>query len=266
MLPTTPNCKDLATSKPKASLLQWGGQRPVQAPTKKIGVMLILSLGLLGLGFACDRLTKLEGIPAILAFPVQTSIALHERVPAALGVVRMLRNGAPLDPSVAYDRRVVSALHETQLFSYMIYPDHGQPALLDGQKYVAVRLSVSETVDRHAGGNAFKGFVIGASMFLLTPVLPLEYGYASQMTLELQRWDGETKHYFAASEGTASYQLFGATPLLTEELKGQVTERCLNSLMAQLVSDAGFYSARAAPFLTRPSGSSHSEGVSPGTP
>jgi hypothetical protein len=147
----------------------------------------------------------------------------------------------------------VSALRETQLFSQLIYPDYDQPAL-EGQKYVAARLSVSETADRHAGRNAFKGFVVGASMFLLTPFLPLEYGYASQMTLELQRWDGERKHYTAASQGTAYYQLFGATPLLTEELKGQVTERCLNDLMVQLVSDAGFYRASAAPLLAHPSG------------
>jgi len=208
--------------------------------------VLIVSLGLLVLGSGCDRWTKLEGMPNIPALLVSTSTPTHDRVPAALGVVRTLRNGAPLDPSVEFERRVVSALRETQLFSQLIYPDYDQPPL-EGQKYVAARLLVSETADRHAGRNAFKGFVVGASMFLLTPFLPLEYGYASQMTLELQRWDGETKHYTAASQGTAYYQLFGATPLLTEELKGQVTERCLNDLMVQLGSDAGFYRASAAP-------------------
>lgn len=250
MLPTTQNCKDLATSGTRVSLFQWYGQLPARVSAKKIGAGLIACLGILVLSYACDRPTKLEVVPNISERLVQTSIPTNDRVPAALGVVRTLRNGAPLDPSVAFDRRVVSTLHETHLFSHLIYPDHGQPAL-EGQKYVTARLSVSETVDRYAGNNAFKGFVVGASMFLLTPFLPLKYSYASQMTLELQRWDGETKHYTADSYGTIYYQLFSATPLLTEELKGRVMERCLNALMVKLVSDAGFYRASAAPLLAK---------------
>lgn len=253
MLPATQICKDPATSGTKASLRQWCSQQSARVPhKKKIGAGMIACLSIVLLGHACHSATNfnLEGLPNIPAPLVQTSTPIADRVPAAFGVARTIRNGAPLDPSVAFDQRVVSLLHDTQLFSRLIYPDHGQPAL-EGQKRMTAKLSVSETVDRYAGKNAFKGFVVGASMFLLTPFLPLEYSYAAQMTLDLQRWDGEMKHYTAASEGRISYQLFSATPLLTEELKGRVTERCLIALMVQLVNDAGFYRASAAPLLAK---------------
>lgn len=253
MFPDTQNCKDPAISGARANLRQWCGQLPARVPhKKKIGAGLIACLGIFALSHACQGATQVELVPNIPERPVlRTSAPTTDRVPATLDVVRTIRNGAPLDPSIAFDQRVLIALRETQLFSHLIYPGHGQPTL-EGQKHVTARLSVSETVDRYAGNNAFKGFVVGASMFLLTPLLPLKYSYASQMTLDLQRWDGDTRHYTADSHGTIHYQLFSATPLLTEELKGQVTERCLNALMVQLVNDAGFYRASAAPLLAHP--------------
>lgn len=252
MFPATQNCKDPAISETRVNPRQWCGQLPARVlHKKKIGAGLIACLGIALFGHACHGATQLELVPNISERLVQASVPIADRVPASLDLVRTIRNGAPLDPSVTFDQRVLVALRETQLFSHLIYPGHGQPAL-EGQKYVVAKLSVNETVDRYARKNAFKGFVVGASMFILTPFLPMEYSYASQMTLDLQRWDGEMKHYTAVSQGTIYYQLFDATPLLTEELKGRVTERCLNALMVQLVNDAGFYKASAAPLLARP--------------
>ena len=89
-------------------------------------------------------------------------------------------------------------------------------------------------------------------MFLLSPVIALDYDYAAQASLELERWDGQVKHYEARSAGTAHYHLFGATPLMIGELKGQVTEACLTELMDQLVRDTNFYMASNAPLPNSP--------------
>jgi hypothetical protein len=51
------------------------------------------------------------------------------------------------------------------------------------------------------------------------------------MSLEMERWDGQIKHYTATSNGSAHYNLFGANPEVIEQLKGQVTEACLSSLL-----------------------------------
>ena len=121
----------------------------------------------------------------------------------------------------------------------------GEPAL--GDKTVRARLLFDEAVDSHAGSAAFKGIVIGASMYILTPFLPLEYEYAAHLSLDLERWDGQIKHYETRSAGSARYHLFGATPIMVEELKGHVTETCLLDLARQIASDTAFYAASSAP-------------------
>lgn len=253
MLSNTRDHQGIAGSGQAANLLPANNQRPARVPPWKIGAGLIVCAAVLVSVYACDRWTQFDGASNFSPLSVQThtSIVAGDRVPVALGVVRIFRNGAPLDPSLAFDQRVASVLVETQLFSHLIYPDQGRPSL-EGRKHVTVRLLVNETAERHAGWNAFKGFAIGASLFLLAPFVSLEYDYASQMTLELHRWDGHTKRYTAVSSGTAHYHLFGATPLITEELNGQVTERTLNALMVQLVNDAGLYMAGAAPLRVSP--------------
>lgn len=45
--------------------------------------------------------------------------------------------------------------------------------------------------------------------------------------------------------------LFGATPIIIDELKGHVTQSCLTALTQQLVQDTAFYSASSAP-ITEP--------------
>ena len=85
--------------------------------------------------------------------------------------------------------------------------------------------------------------VIGASMFLLSPFIELKYDYAARASLELERWDGAVKRYEARSAGTARYHLFGASPLMIDELKGHVTEACFMDLMEQVVRDTNFYVA-----------------------
>jgi hypothetical protein len=55
------------------------------------------------------------------------------------------------------------------------------------------------------------------------------------------------KRYESQSAGTARYHLFGATPIMIDELKGHVTESCLTTLAHQLVQDTAFYSAGSAP-------------------
>ena len=60
------------------------------------------------------------------------------------------------------------------------------------------------------------------------------------------------KRYEARSAGTAHYHVFGATPTMIGELKGQVTEACLTDLMDQLVRDTNFYMASNTPLPNSP--------------
>jgi hypothetical protein len=89
-------------------------------------------------------------------------------------------------------------------------------------------------------------------MFTLAPFISLNYDYGSQMSLEMERWDGQTKHYTATSNGSARYNLFGANPEVVEQLKGQVTEACLSSLLNQVIQDSTFFLASSMQPQDRP--------------
>ena len=181
---------------------------------------------------------------------ITRSIPNDERVPLVMDGFRMMQNGAPQNPSTEIERRILNTVQETRLFSTLV-PLGGNVSSL-GDKVVTARITFDETVDPHSGSAAWKGLVIGASMFLLSPVIELDYDYAAQASLELERWDGQVKRYEARSTGTAHYYLFGATPMMIGELKGQVTEACLTELMGQLVRDTAFYLASSTPLPDSP--------------
>ncbi len=168
----------------------------------------------------CARWTQFAETTPPAASTTIALIPAEARVPAVLHTIFVEQNGAPLNPNADLERRLVSALYDTGVFSQLLFlPAHAQPPLGE-RKHVVARLSLQQTVDSHAGEAAFKGFLIGASMFLATLLLLLQCDYEAPMTLNLQRWDGQIRQYQASSKGTAYYHLFGATPLAVEELQG----------------------------------------------
>ena len=181
---------------------------------------------------------------------VTGSISNNERVPLIMDGLRIVQNGAPQNPSAEFERRILQTVQETRLFSTLTPLGASTSAL--GDKVITARITFDETIDPHAGEAAWKGFIIGVSMFLLSPAIELDYDYAAQASLELERWDGQVKQYVASSTGTAHYNLFGATPILINELRGRVTEACLGDLMDQLVRDTNFYMASSTPLPDSP--------------
>lgn len=201
-------------------------------------------LGLVGLAattMGCSRWIDVMPSSTLQQESVTRSIPDDERVPLVMDGFRMMQNGAPQNPSTEVEHRILNTVRETRLFSTLV-PLGGNVSSL-GDKVVTARISFDETIDPHSGEAAWKGFVIGASMFLLSPVIELDYDYAAQASLELARWDGQVKRYEARAAGTVHYHLFGATPIMVSELKGQVTEACLTELMDQLVRDTNLYMA-----------------------
>ena len=210
-------------------------------------------LGLLGFAsttMGCSRWIDVMPSSTLQQEAMTRSIPNDERVPLVMDGFRMMQNGAPQNPSTEIERRILNTVQETRLFSTLV-PLGGNVASL-GDKVVTARITFEETIDPHSGAAAWKGFVIGASMFLLSPVMELDYDYTAQAGLELERWDGQVKRYEARSAGTAHYHVFGASPMMISELKGQVAEACLTELMDQLVRDTPFYMASSSPLPDSP--------------
>ncbi len=194
----------------------------------------------LGLGTGCSHWIELAA-STDAAPPTNATVATDARVPLLLGTLHVTQNGAPVAPPTILERQVLGAIEATHLFSQHYQSGFTQPAV--DQARVTVHLSIDNLVEPHAGQAAWRGFVVGASMFTLTPFISLNYDYGTEMTLEMERWDGQIKRYTAISNGSAHYNLFGASPDVIEQLKGQVTEACLSSLLNQVIQDSTFYLA-----------------------
>lgn len=173
------------------------------------------------------------------------SVPNDERVPFVTNSFHLSRNGSSQYPSADLERRILNSVQETSLFSTLL-PLGGTSDSL-GDKVISARIIVDETIEPHSWLSAFKGIIIGGSMFLLSPFIDLEYGYAATVALELERWDGHVTRYEGRSAGMVHYKLFGATPVMIDELKGHVTEACLTDLTRQLVRDTKLYMASSAP-------------------
>ena len=210
------------------------GQLPIR-------FLICISLALaLGLGAGCSHWIELA-TPIEATPPTNTIVATDDRVPLFLETIRVTHNGSSIAPPALLERQVLGAIEATRLFSQHFQSGHSQPAA--DQARVTVRLSIDNVVEPHAGQAAWRGFIISASMFTLAPLFSLNYDYAAEMSLEMERWDGQIKQYHATSTGSAHYHLFGASPEIIEQLKGQVTEVCLSSLLNQVVQDSSFYLA-----------------------
>jgi hypothetical protein len=208
-----------------------------------------LTLGCCGLLLAlvtgCSRWFELTNRPDNGDDRAAHVIARDEQVPLILDRVRTTRNGSPQNSSSETEQRVLSSLADIGLFSHLASTNTTSED--SDIKTVHARLLYDEAIDPHAGGAALKGILIGASMYILAPFIALEYDYAAHLTLELERWDGQVKRYESQSAGTARYHLFGATPIMLDELKGHVTETCLIDLARQIVNDTTFFAASSAP-------------------
>ena len=225
-----------------------------------IGSVLAMTLGL---GTGCSHWIELA-VPTDAAPPASATVATDARVPLLLETIRVTHNGSSIAPPAILERQVLGAIEATRLFSQHYQSGYTQPAA--DQARVTVRLSIDNLVEPHAGQAAWRGLVIGASMFTLAPFISLNYDYGTAMSLEMERWDGQIKHYTAISNGSAHYHLFGANPDVIEQLKGQVTEACLSSLLNQVIQDSTFYltsnqQPRGNPIRTVSVGVRHSSGI-----
>lgn len=202
------------------------------------GIALCLTIG-------CARSIEIYPGSSGTHAAISHSLSSDERVPFVIETFSQSRNGAPQNPATDTERRILNRVRETNLFSALI--PQAQQAEPLGDKVVSARVTIDETIEPHSWLSAFKGIVIGGSMFLLSPFIDFEYEYATAVGLELERWDGQIKRYEAKSSGKVQYKLFGATPVMIDELKGHVTEACLTELTGQLVRDTTLYMASSAP-------------------
>ena len=117
-------------------------------------------LGLVGLAFTTSGCTRwIDVVPSstLQQESITRSISNVDRVPFVMDGFRMMQNGAPQNPSIEVECRILNTVQETRLFSTLV-PFGGDGSSL-GEKVVTARITFDETIDPHSGAAAWKGFV-----------------------------------------------------------------------------------------------------------
>lgn len=183
----------------------------------------------------CSRWTQIQDLSPTVDAPPSVPVAAFPPMSATIVEIRLTQNGTHMPVGSDLANHVLERLAQTDLFGQILYPAHTVSPSVPPATHATVLIDTQQ--DPHPGTAALKGIVIGASMFLLTPVLPLHYDYGARLTLELERPDGTTHRYQAHTHGTASYHLFGATPLILDELRTQVLDQGFRHLQQALIRD-----------------------------
>jgi len=192
---------------------------------------------LLSLAAGCASWTTIGERPLLSEAFTGTTFPTQQTQPAFLKDCRVTVNGTEVNPSQDFVNRFLNNVTRTGLFTPARTgaPDQGL------QRYVVMTLSVDENKDTHQGEAIGKGVLIGLTLYLLAPVLPLRYDFESQMTLSVALVDGRSKQYTARGSGTAHFHLFANAYLAGQDVEGKVTSSNINSIMNQLMKDSALY-------------------------
>src|SRR5262249_32904091 len=162
---------------------------------------------------ACTRGIRVHATPGSESL---RSVSTGGSARARLGSVKVFLNGSETIPNKDFVANVESKLRETGLFNQV------SPELPEGRPVFNLSLTARERVDPHVGANFTKGFFVGLTFFALTPALPITVDRDLDLTLDANRWDGESRHYRSTAEGRLSMTIFGDGLVAGAKLAGQV--------------------------------------------
>ena len=163
-------------------------------------------------------------------------------IPAILKAVEVRVNGSDINPDPEFVRLVLGKLRRTYIFSEVNRAEDVSKMKMR-EKAVRLRLLVDSEVNTHETANLVKFAATCASLFLLSPVLSLTDDFDATITLKAIRHDGEEKYYTSRMRGINHYSIF-ITSQSRREVRTEVTQRTLNSLMRQLMKDSDFFAMK----------------------
>lgn len=151
-------------------------------------------------------------------------------------------NGTEQTPNENFRKRVVDKIRESGVFRQV----SDQPVA--GGNAARLKLTADEHIDGHAGVAFWKGFLVGFSLFTLSPAIPFHVDYAIDLTLDVDLATGGSRRYTSGATGTVSqnyFQLIGGSG--TAKLTGDVSTAALNGLVNSIGRDVAAYGRSAEP-------------------
>ena len=198
----------------------------------------VLLLGGCGVSIALTEKAPATNLPAA-PHPVPVSLAPR----AVLETVVIKRNLAASEPQPQLTQDFIAAAGPAGLFSELSTNRDSRNPMRD----VGLVLTVNETLDVHRDENQMRQERIERSYLLpiITPFYILyhkfENDFESQMVLDVERWDGETRRYTARAHGRMEYPYNADAQPYQQEMIRQVTTNVLQSLVNQMAGDSSFF-------------------------
>ena len=133
---------------------------------------------------------------------------------ADLVLVKIVRNGVVMTTDAAVSDQCLTLLEQAGLFSRVAYKDFSNT----DKEMASITIEIVQKERPHTGANVTKAFFIGFTLFLLTPALPMTYGFDSDMKATIHFADGEEVVCLQSTKGKCSYN-FLVYPILEVQSK-----------------------------------------------
>jgi hypothetical protein len=144
-------------------------------------------------------------------------------------------DGKPAMMTSLFKDRLLEQLRTSHSFT-SVYGD--DQALPERQK-ILLSVATAERMDYNNVLGAIKGFFIGASFFILSPVIPIYADYTTEIRLTVEKPDGSQRHYTGYASGESEHYFFSHGDYYPDLVR-QVTDAALRDLSAKLIQDRGW--------------------------
>lgn len=153
---------------------------------------------------------------------------------AYLMSIQVELNGSVTNVNPTFEQRFIGRLQEAGIFQDVVGILGREKRSEDPHYNLFLKVSEIQHFDR--AGNFVKGFFVGITLFLLSPVLPYDYGHEVNFTLTAQKPNGVEKKYYATAYASAIYT---GTHELTAKQKAMsdAMEKCIISIVNQVSAD-----------------------------
>lgn len=151
--------------------------------------------------------------------------------PALLVSVTTLLNGTEVSTSSDFRTRVLDKVRESRAFSEV--SDTGTET-----DAIELRVTARETLDGHTAAAFWKGFLVGFTLFTLSPAIPFYLDYSLDISLEARWQRDQLRRYESRASGQMSmnyFQVFDQANRL--KFVGDVSTSALNGVVNALVQD-----------------------------
>jgi hypothetical protein len=150
---------------------------------------------------------------------------------------RVIENNQVLASDQAVIEHFMKQLRRSEVFGQVVTGKKGSdPSACS----LEIKILLNERLSRNLFLNSMKAFFVGCSLYLLNPVLPMNYTFTSDMAMDVIRGDGKKQTFQAGARGKASIPLLYPEGNALNSLITEARERNYAAILSKMYLDEEF--------------------------